>query len=698
MSPNRKLGLGAAAAALVAGSFFALDFSPDITLDGITLAPTSVNVTAGPQTINCALQFTSTFPILDATCRLRSTGGLSRSCTAATEAPAGTWACDIALQEDIEGGTWTLEYVSARDTNTPETKLGAWTDEILADPPATLVPANLLVSVQSDTPDTTGPTITATVANPNSVYAIWGGPVTCTNTLTDTGAVRETGCSVDGDSCTAYFGTGNDWPCNLDVPPGAVRTVNIAAFARDQIGNRSRYEDNATVSANGEGLTYSTCNTSAAGNGQPLAIDLDNNGDAWVLGEFHTHLQHITDAGPCGTSDQYFIPRNGNIFWSGNSNSGTSVLGEGLDYDLVNDKVWFSQGGGLYECDELESPTFPCSDVNHSRVGEFTPGPNTFRMFNLPGVRNESMGVLWDAARNWVWVAEGGFYSDFVAGDVHQGTILAFDPDYATWNNALSSGAGWDPGCSPLCTGGQMPGNVGAGVPGCMKRYQLPAAAFNPAHMALDADGYIWWTNFWGTSIGRLNPATSATILYPEPVARSPQSPIVGSGTWAIHLSPDGEYVVWNEYFDGQLSRMRVSDGDDAACQSLDGSGLNPCMEHVDVGSSGGADHDIDTDSIQGLDVAPNGAYWFSTGGPLSSTPGSFEAKIGFVDPDFKTYTFLTPSAFTPNYNPNADVHYKDMVIDPTDCTVWVSEGPGPSPANPGVARFQSIACPSTTP
>jgi len=707
MRLNRRAAITAAAAAATLGGigFFALGIGGGITLE--TLTPASdINVTDTPGVIPCIVEFDST-TLQDAGCSYVSPGGIERSCSPPfIESPPGTWSCNVNLEANIEGGTWTLSRVFARESASPESKYSATGAEIVAAGDVlggtggggAIVQADIEVTVTSSNEDTTGPNITATTTIPANAYEIYGGTLTCENTIAAGGnGVLDTGCLFGDSICSAFEQSGGLWQCNIDVSAGLPLGANaVTAFARDSIGNRSRYVDNGTFNVVTGGLTFSPCNTVFTDSGTPLAIDLDASGNAWVIGEFSTNTIHqIVYNAPsaCPASTPYTVPSTGgNIFWRNTASTKQTVLAEGVQVDPVGGHVYFSQGGGVYECNNTAEHTPPCTDENHSRIGQFTPGPDTFKMFNLPGNRNEAHGIYWDAAREWLWVAESGLFSDFVAGDSHQGAIIAFKPSIAFWDNALQTGSAWDAAMQPeLCDG--TGGNT-TPDDGCYQRFQLPAAAWVTGNVTVDPSGFVWFTNFWGTSIGRLDPATEAVLLYPEPVTRTSQNAIVGSGTWAIKISPDGQYVVWNEYFDSTISRMAIADWDNSACLTLDGGGANPCMEHVDLGSSGDPDHDTDTENMQGLAYAPNGTLWFSTGGPVPHTPGQIEASIGFVDAAFTHATRLDPTAYD-NFNSLSDISYKDMVINQSDCTIWVSEGPGPSPANPGVARFESLACPT---
>jgi streptogramin lyase len=397
------------------------------------------------------------------------------------------------------------------------------------------------------------------------------------------------------------------------------------------------------------------------GGGVALSIDVDASGDAWVLGEFHTAITHVANGDPCAVT-RIAIPINGFLFQCNGRASDTSVLGESIK--VANDgMVWFTQGGAHLS---------EGGSINHSRVGRFDPSSQTFQMYNIQGNRNEAVGLWVDEARGWIWITEAGFLSDTTAQmPPHQGAIMAFDPDTATWNNALSS-ASWKTLDAELCGLGEDPTDDG-----CVKRYALPAAtwtalqrgAFWPAHLVGDTNGDVWFTNFWGTSIGRLEPDTETVTIYPLPDARYPDA-IVGSGPWAIEMSPDGEHVVFNEYFDATISRFDWLRADDPACLSLDGSGKNPCVEEMEI------DLNLTYQNIHGIFHDGNGRVWFVEGTSLGTPAGTVESRIGFVRPDWSGYVRFDPADFTPSYNPNADISYAGATYNPSSGEIWAVAGP----------------------
>jgi streptogramin lyase len=430
-------------------------------------------------------------------------------------------------------------------------------------------------------------------------------------------------------------------------------------------------------------VVYRHYDGARSGGGLPLSIDLDSSGNAWVLGEFHTHLQYIDKASPGAAATSILIPHhaNANPFYY-TAATKLSVSGESVVYGSNDDIVWFSQGGAL---------GFGL-EINHSRVVSYDPNTTTFKAYNIPGDRNEVVGLYWDQARNWIWATEYGAWADTTADPVpHQGAIIAFDPDTAKFDNNWQ----WENGCpdscvesdpdlsNEVCTGAETPT-----ADGCYKRFDLPSGhfdtdpvgAFSPAHLVADSSGVIWFTNFLGSTIGRLNPATEAVALYPLKAAIGTSAPtaITGPGPWEIRISPDGNYVVWNEFFDSTLARMPLSRWNDSACHVLDGGGDNPCVEEMLVPA------DLVEQRVHSIDYDADGRLWFTQ--DSGTRPAIMTNSIGYVTPDWSQVVVADRSNFTPNFNPSSDKTFTGIAIDPNDGEIWVNEF-----HPPGVGRLTPV-------
>jgi hypothetical protein len=437
------------------------------------------------------------------------------------------------------------------------------------------------------------------------------------------------------------------------------------------------------------------------GAGLPLAIDLDANGNAWVLGEFHTDLQYFGKTGPCPTRVLLEVPHHASArpFWSGAISTQQSMLGESVVCDSNDGIVWFSQGGAYRED----------AEINHSRVVSYDPGTGgagggpeggTFKAYNLPGNRNEAIGLHWDATRGYMWVSEGGWYADYsdgaggASGTKRQGSIIAFDPDTAAYDNDhLWPGDGNEPDTSldsELCTGAEEPT-----ADSCFKRYALPVGdydtdpvgAFNTAHLLVDGSGYVWFTNFLGATLGRLDPDTEEVIIYPlgQRNDQCTDCNECGAAPWEIELSPDGLYVVWTEFLDSTLARMPIAMAEDSSCQSLvidpgaggavggiDRRGDNPCVEELLIPADL-----VQQQAVHSLAFDADGRAWFTQ---ASFTGLELVNKIGYATADWSEVVMLDWDDTTPAYN-NAtdDKIFSGIAVDAADDELWVvvSSPPG---------------------
>ncbi len=479
---------------------------------------------------------------------------------------------------------------------------------------------------------------------------------------TDPAAQVWVGGVIDGERFRYPHGELGGGDLVVPLPPGlSVLEVWVTAPTGVSDFYDVGMSNNATLSMNEAGLTHDDCSAPQVdGGGIVLSLDLDAAGNAWALGEFHTAITYIANTDPCPAAVRTAIPINGTPFRYNNAPTSLSVLGESVK--VANDgMVWFTQGG-----EHLGS----AGTTNHSRVGRYDPGTATFQMYNIPGNRNEVVGLWVDETRGWVWITEAGLASDVVAqASPHQGAIMAFDPETAQWDNAWGWAASLD---RYLCGAGEEPT-----ADGCFKRYDLPAAtwsalqrgAFWPAHLVGDANGDIWFTNFWGSSIGRLEPDTETVTIHPLNDHRRGSNPIVGVGPWEIDISPDGLHVVWSEYFDATISRMPLSRADDAACQALVG-GTNPCIEEHEVALN------LMYQNIHSIAYDAKDSLWFAIGTALGTPPGTVTSTLGFVTPAWEDVVLLNPSGFASDFNPDSDISYAGMTINQTTGEIWASQGP----------------------
>ncbi len=380
-----------------------------------------------------------------------------------------------------------------------------------------------------------------------------------------------------------------------------------------------------------------------SGTGAPLALAVDSEQRVWANHEFHRTFQMLDPE--AGYVESLSIPRPldpgpfaQSIFGDGPTQM--SVLGEDI---LVapDGRIWFTQGGAY-----LYSGSFP----NHSRIVCFDPdasaGAEPFRIYNIPGDWNEVIGLAWDAQRHRIWFTEGGLVSG--------AKVVSFDPDQIPYDNQFNFTESLeDQVCPP-----EGP------YEDCFRVYPLPNPMAQPAHLVVDDAGFVWFTEYWADAVARLDPETGALEEFPlpDPIGESYPVPFVGSGPWKILVSPDGD-IVFNEYFDSTLVRLRADRIDDPECRSLDEDGRNPCLEELVV-----PDVDLLNEQVHSIAFDGAGNLWFTQ---ASQAESDNRASLGFVSPDWSYVVRLPPlSSFAAVGRATA----AGIAIDPGTGDIWFAE------------------------
>jgi streptogramin lyase len=286
----------------------------------------------------------------------------------------------------------------------------------------------------------------------------------------------------------------------------------------------------------------------------------------------------------------------------------TSVLGEDVIVDTLG-RVWFSEGGALlYE--QRASTRDPNVQVqvfpNHSRIVMFDPSTSSYRVYNVPGDRNEVIGLAWDGAL--LWFAQGGR----VAG----GAIGSLDPEAATFNTA-----------SPAFDFSTPADNTG------WRFFDVPDPRSYPAFPLVDPDGHIWFTTFLGNAVGRLDPSSGDVEMFALPPPRATRGAgavFATGGAWRIAFDSDGD-VVFDESFDFEITKLdaqRVRDGD-RACRGVP----SACLRSISIADPNsfpeGSFALLHTITVDG-----RGRIWFTQMG--DDLPDARDDRIGFVTPDFE--------------------------------------------------------------
>lgn len=349
---------------------------------------------------------------------------------------------------------------------------------------------------------------------------------------------------------------------------------------------------------------YSGTSTVIAGtSGKPLAIATAADGSLWINEEYHNSIKRLMPGDP-STVSSYIIPQapGAGIFAQniyGDSPSRVSALNE--DIKIAPDgAVWFSEGGGyLYDG---PSP-------NMSRIIRFNPSDNSFRCYNIPTDHAEVAGFLLDLPGDSVWYSESNLISGNAIGRFR---ISESTPDC----DATPS----DPP-SPYCTTPR--------VAGCHDRWQLPNPASAPGLLAAAPDGTIWFSEFWGNRLGRIDPRSGAIsqLPLPPPIVTTGY---VGSGPWYVAFDAKGDLWV-TEYFDAKVLHVRPSLMSQFDCSQLDASKRNPCVTDAFVGSDGS-----DGATVHSLTVGADGYVWFGWSGQ--------ETRLGFIDPGNNDAVVLLPA------------------------------------------------------
>ena len=392
-----------------------------------------------------------------------------------------------------------------------------------------------------------------------------------------------------------------------------------------------------------------------------------------------------------------------------------SVLGEDVEVDSQGN-VWFTEGGAVYypgkgndydytiACDIYQDPdchycipgnpdygtckTAAAQWYNTSRVVKYDPTNDQFSCFNSPMDNSMIQGVLVDETRGIVWYAEGGLAED------PYGTRSGNAITGITMGSTLSNCA-FDPYShqrDQLCANGP--------ADNCHWRFPLENEGRSPAHLALDPEGNIWFTEYWGARIGRLNPANGQIVELPLPptINTNPDRAAVwvGSGPWELHFDDSGN--LWaTEYFDATILKLDPSLMDDHDCLRLDTNGRNPCVTEVYQGLNQPAQDAY----IHTLDIAPDGKIWFvvskdkqTIGSQKINTVG----QVGFIDPSHDSAAVLLPilrSQYTPDWRVNVVVdgigEAAGVVVHPQSGDIYFMES-----SERQLGRLRLVLCPQS--
>ena len=292
----------------------------------------------------------------------------------------------------------------------------------------------------------------------------------------------------------------------------------------------------------------------------PLDVALDKRGNLWVEAEFSRGIESIVTA--TGQNVYYKDVQPANPIFYIDPQFSPTVYGEtdislsNQDVDVAqNGDIWYGQGGDAY------------TQKGATRIVQLTPGAGTQRCYNIPQDGAGISGVLVDEAT-------GTVYAGSIGQSREKGNfILSFKPSTFTETQASCAYDFVSPYPAPWCTQGE--------TGGCFEKYPVPQNNAGAAHVEKGPDGNIWFTEFYGTAIGMLNPATKKITEYPMPKATHHPAHIpawnkVGSGPWQLGFDSKGNLWV-NEYFESAFVKFDIAKARGGGCTKLDGDGNNPC-------------------------------------------------------------------------------------------------------------------------
>lgn len=377
-------------------------------------------------------------------------------------------------------------------------------------------------------------------------------------------------------------------------------------------------------------------------NAHPLTIAVGDDGIVWVNEEFHRAFQRLDPQTGVVEGLPIPMPPDPGPFAStifSDHRTQTSSLGEDIMVDPQG-RVWFTQGGGYL---------YSGAHQNHSRIVCFdpdAPSEDAYRVYNVPGDWNEVIGLAWDEQRQRMWFAAGGL----VTGSM----IASFDPEEVPFDNHFDFSESLD---HQVC----RPNEPDAS---CYRVYELENATGQVAHLEVDDNGLVWFTEYWGNAIGVLEPTTGRMRNFPlpDPIGESEPVIIVGSGPWEILKAPNGD-IIFCEFFDSTIGRFDVTRLLDADCLELDADGRNPCIREWVVPGV-----DLVHQQVHSITYDLDGNLWFSQHG--TEDPAT-ESSLGFITPDWEHIVVLPSLATFPG---NSAATADGVAVDPTTGDLYFCE------------------------
>ena len=381
--------------------------------------------------------------------------------------------------------------------------------------------------------------------------------------------------------------------------------------------------------------TYSEVELPVFENASPLAIDTAGGDEVWVVSELSLTLRGASREPTPGAPLTPFLavvpqPTPGNtpvLFGDAGTTPGPrldSILGEDIEIDSQGD-VWFTQGGGLLHFG---------ADPNASRIVRYKPDTDEFACFTAPKDNAEVQGVL-------VVPGPTAGQTDIWYGEAHNGTganrsavtRLRITDDTTLGNCYLNPATDTpEPECDSEIT------------TNCHKRFPVLGTfgfGFGAAHLEMDNDGNIWFTEERGNRIARLDPDSGTFTHFRLPIPHAdptvnPVANVFGSFPWELTFDAAGDLWV-NEQQDGSIMQFRPSlnETPENDCQTISTPpATNPCILFDYTFQNPAGD---DGKTLHTISMKTEGFLWFGVVDQLCApicdarTPPSTPAEIGYL-------------------------------------------------------------------
>ncbi len=395
-----------------------------------------------------------------------------------------------------------------------------------------------------------------------------------------------------------------------------------------------------------------------AANSGPNDVVFDNAGDGWVSSEFTDGVVEVT---PTGTVQNLTVPQVPsepapffqNAYGIGQSNHTT------LAEQIIrgpNSTIWFSQGG-----QDLPAPAG--SYTNQARLIGYDPAASQFCIYDTPTASGASPtdvvnGLAWDSVNHRIW------FTDWTNSTVN-------------WFTAPTSSCGPQSGPSGstngtltklvACSGNNPPANCVHSIPTAFTGSLAGNMVFDPVTSTSYPQGSVWYVNVFGSSVERVNIATSAVTVYALPTARTVTSA-------PYYLATDsGGYVYVAEYLDGAVARINKTTGavNEVLVPSF-ASGTSGCKSGVALDGTTGLPQ------VHSLSLGTNGRLYFST--TYCDSNGAADSAVGYLNVNawgsaMTGYILTTLPATSCTSGPcSVGLGFEGVAVDNTNSQVMVTD------------------------